>query len=383
MDRQLLAQAQGQDGVGTWLCLRARISHALEARLRGYERQYGQSYGLDLIDLASYCLDDQGEPKTSADFAGPPPLRPFSLEVLRDYDPGRCSLPHWARQKLHGNNDLKAYFRHHGLLLISDWALLADSSERRMREAWERWGAAAITTAQALALHRSYCENYPFAKAIHRQASGKSSGWKPDVAFLLAIAPEQSTSSTAEQLLALATAIRRYLTAPVCSRGFEESEEASVADPSSLDATADAANDQSTASELREQIDQALELVAAPLVTATLKADQPSWAKDPSRLVAWQLYGQGLSQRELAEQCGHRQAWVSKLIKEKQLAMAIATSAAVELQRHPAFAAVSQSVEGAERLVEALRNHLVSPEQEGGVAPLRHAIHRVLPTLLP
>ncbi|WP_411877198.1 hypothetical protein [Vulcanococcus limneticus] len=384
LDRQLLAAGQAQNVPGPWLCLRARISHALEERLRAYERQYGQAYGLDLIDLASHGLDDQGEPRTSADLAASPPLRPFTLEVLRDYDPSRCSLPHWARQKLHCNGDLKAYFRQHGLLLISDWALLADSSERRARVAWERCGAGAMDVNQALALHRAYRQHYPEAMAVHRQSSGRRSGWRPDPAFLRAVAPEQPTTTTAEQLWALATAIRRFLTAPTSSRGFADGEEAAVVDPSSLEAAAgEVADDQASAAELRQRIEQALERAAGPLVAATLKADQPRWTADPSRLLAWQLYGQGLSQRELAEQCGHQQAWVSKLLKEKQLAMAIATAAAAELKRHPAFAAVGRSVGGAERLVEALRNHLVTPEREGDVAPLRQAICRALPSLLP
>ena len=64
---------------------------------------------------------------------------------------------------------------------------------------------------------------------------------------------------------------------------------------------------------------------------------------------------------------------MSKLLGEKDLANTIATAAAVELRRHPAFASCGRSVEAAERLVSALRNHLLEPEQERDVAPLRQA----------
>jgi len=62
----------------------------------------------------------------------------------------------------------------------------------------------------------------------------------------------------------------------------------------------------------------------------------------------------------------------------KLRASAIATAAAVELKRHPAFASCGQSVEAAERLVNALRNHLLEPEQEGDVAPLRRWVQNHL-----
>ncbi|MEB3324917.1 MAG: hypothetical protein VKM17_06220, partial [Cyanobacteriota bacterium] len=98
---------------------------------------------------------------------------------------------------------------------------------------------------------------------------------------------------------------------------------------------------------------------------------------------AWQLYGEGLGQREIAERCDHKQAWVSKLLNEHSLATTIATAAAVELLRHPAFAEVALSVEGAERLVGALRNHLTNPEREGEVAPLRRAVADTFASMQP
>jgi hypothetical protein len=68
-DRQLLNQALNSSEPGALLCLRCRISHPLEAKLRGLQRQYGEHYGLDLIDLASYALDDDGRPLVYADIA--------------------------------------------------------------------------------------------------------------------------------------------------------------------------------------------------------------------------------------------------------------------------------------------------------------------------
>jgi hypothetical protein len=59
-------------------------------------------------------------------------------------------------------------------------------------------------------------------------------------------------------------------------------------------------------------------------------------------------------------------------------ATAIATAAALELKRKPAFASCGASVEAAERLVTALRNHLLEPEREGDIAPLRRWVQTYL-----
>jgi len=138
-----------------------------------------------------------------------------------------------------------------------------------------------------------------------------------------------------------------------------------------------------TAAEQLANIQAALERAMPQAVIAALQADQPKWARSPERLQTWRLYSEGAGQRLIAESVGHKQGWVSKLLQEKQLATSIATAAAVELQRLPAFAAVGRSVEGAEQLVVALRNHLSSSEQEGDIAPLRLAVAAALSRLSP
>ena len=87
--------------------------------------------------------------------------------------------------------------------------------------------------------------------------------------------------------------------------------------------------------------------------------------------MAWQLYGEGMSQRDIGPRCNHQQAWVSKLLDEKRRSSAIATAAALELKLLPAFSSLMATVEGTEKLLNALRNHLIEPEREGADAPLR------------
>jgi hypothetical protein len=376
-DRRLLNLALSSTEPAAFLCLRCRISHPLEAKLRGFQRQYGEHYGLDLIDLASYALDDDGRQLIYADIALNETVlvSPFTAEVLRTYKPGFCGLPHWARLKLQAHNGLKAYFREHGLLLISDWALLADSSGKRVREAWISFGAAGFTADHAVALHQAYKTHYPSAKASHQQATGKASGWIPAADFLQLIAPEQTIEASANQLKVIAHTLRLLKSGQwQRSAALADELEAELPDPATLPST----EEQYSATELSSLINAALQRALDNFLPSELHDERRRFGTEDDRRMAWELYVQGLSQRDIAPRCGHQQAWASKLFKEKQRSTAISTAAAVELKRHPAFASVGSSVEGAERLVEALRNHLVEPEREGGVAPLRRWIQEYL-----
>ena len=138
-------------------------------------------------------------------------VSPFSAEVLRTYDSSRCGLPHWVRQKIQCHNDLKVYLRQQGLLLISDWALLADTSPTRIRDSWESCGDAGVPMTQLLELHQRFKTLYREAMVDYRQRTGKGSGWQPDLEFLQALNPEQSADDTMQQLKAMADAVRQLL----------------------------------------------------------------------------------------------------------------------------------------------------------------------------
>jgi len=383
VDLQLIIAATAAPDPLPLLALRCRVSHPLEAWLRVTHSKYRETYGLNLTAMASYALDDTGSltlrtgPETTvpfvyAEIASMPKglISPFSAEVIRTYDPQKCGLPHWARLKLQCHNELKAYFREHGLLLISDWALLADSSAKRVRESWEVFGGGGFTVEVAAALHAAYKPLYREAMQSYRQATGKASGWQPDAPFLQALAPEQPEARTMEQLEAIAAAIRRLQ-----SGRWQQS---SAIDQELAEQVAAPQPDPDPAfepAELRALIDQALQRAMDAHMPDVVSVEGRQ--RDLLRCL-WAGWAEGLKQRPLAKRCRSSQGTVSKLLKPDQHATTIATAAAVELKRHPAFASCGQSVEAAERLVDALRNHLLEPEREGEVAPLRRWIQQYL-----
>ncbi len=373
IDRQLLTSSVQAADQGALLCLRCRVSHPMEAKLRALHRQFAAVYGLDLITLASYVLDDDGRLLPFAETgSSPSDFVPFGLEVVRSYDTAKgCGLPHWARQKLQAHNGLKIHLREQGLLLISDWALLADASPTRIREAWESFGGGvALMPERAVELHRAYGPLYRQAKADHRSRMGRQSGWLPDGAFFQLVDPGQPAADTCAALKAMADAVRVVKTgAWQRAVSLDQADAPELSDPRSLADDLDDESSNTDPAELRAEIEVALQRAMdqklPPVVTPQ--------TKDGGELLLclWAGYADGLGQRPLAERCGCSQGQVSKKLRLQQHATTIATAAACELLRQPTFSAVAGSVEGTERLVAALRNHLLEPEREGDVPLLR------------
>ncbi|QPN70009.1 hypothetical protein [Synechococcus sp. CBW1108] len=387
LDLDLLEASQVKADPLPLLCLRCRISHALHGWLLATYKVHKALHGIEVEVMASYALDDDGEltirtgpsetaPFTYAQIASMPAglISPFSAEVLRSYDSALCGLPHWSRLKIQAHNELKAYFRQHGLLLISDWALLSNSSPTRVRQACAQHVRSRATIEALCALHGRYGLPYEAAKLSYKQATGKASGWQPDLAFLRALAPDQDPFTTSDQLKAIALAIRQLLTI----RASKSLDEAAAAGFEAIDPSYLAASEQEqgpSGGELKALIDAALQRAMdqhMPQVLAT--------AGKNAKLLRclWAGWAEGLTNRPLADRCNTSCGTVSKKLRPSEHASAIATAAAMELKRHPAFASCGQSVEAAERLAGALRNHLLEPEREGDIAPLRRWVQHHL-----
>lgn len=381
-DLRLLAACRDQGDQEALVCLRCRVSHPAVRALRGFHRRYATSYGLDLLEMAVLVLDDRGDlypyasPQVQREAATPAARHePFLLvEVLRTFKPGFCGLSHWTKLRIQACGELKAYLKEHGLLLKSDWSLLADSSGKRVREAWALYGRGSLQADQAVALVKAYQPLYRQAKEAFLAATGRSSGWRPSADFLQQLSREVSTPVLADDLSAVAQAVRSFLVGP---RGafqpFDEGSEHLVA--GNHDSLEELEADQLPAAEQRRLIDAALKRA----MDAYLPTVLASSGTNPALVhCLWQGYGEGLSNRPNAERCGCTPGTVSKKLTPELHAHRLALSAAQELQRHGAFAAIGQSLEATERCVTALKNHLLNPEREGEEAPMRFWIRTYL-----
>jgi hypothetical protein len=61
-DELLLQESRNNDHQGAFLCLRCRVSWPLEQKVRALHRQFAKNYGVDLLELAAFALDDVGTP---------------------------------------------------------------------------------------------------------------------------------------------------------------------------------------------------------------------------------------------------------------------------------------------------------------------------------
>ena len=190
------------------------------------------------------------------------------------------------------------------------------------------------------------------AKTIYKEKTGKISGWQPDENFLKSLNPPQDNKET---LLLLDKALRKYLSAIYTPRQFENNEE------SQIQSFEENIEDDSKIN-LISKIELTLRNCGEPIIKELINQDKKKWDKDKSRKLAWELYIQGLSQREIAKKCAHKQSWVSKLLPEKKISESIAQESALILLRINEFSSLRNDINGIERLVESLKNHLINSE---------------------
>lgn len=371
-DRLLLELCQGDD-VGAFLCLRCHVSHALEMKARDLAETFRPS-GLQFQEVASFALLDDGDRRRSTPLSylnlrqqPEDSILPFSAQVICSYAPERgAGLPYWAKFRLQSYGPLKEFLRDvYGLVLISDWALLADSSPTRMRKAWPLLSAPSLSLEQTLVLHGNFRRGYSQDRQLHRSRHGRSGGYTPSENFLLEIQPQKGITQTHDELRSMATAIRRYMT-PGWQRQLsqatgKEGDETvrdpveSVQDPRNFDDSDDGSSAQ------LDQIRSALERALDQYMPAVIR---PA-TSDPMLLCLWRGFAAGVSNRPNGEHCGCSCGQVSRKLRSNQHATAVARCAAGELSRLSAFEAIATSADGAERMVEALRNQLLQPAQEG------------------
>ena len=367
------------------LALRCRVSFPIYEKINLIYKQFSSGFEIDLNEMFIILLDDSGEEflRLPIDPENPRKfqkkifcwdtvqkmkerkfIKPFSAEIISEFNPKLSNLSTWAKNKVQGNYELKSYLKSCGLLLISPWALIADSTKTRIINSWKRCGEGELKLDDVLKIYDSYLEKYKKAKEEYKKLNGKISGWYPDEKFLLSIEPPQINT---KNLLLIDKAIRQYISGADNARNFENNEE------SQLESLKED-NEQFSGKEIYQKINKILISFSSKKIKNIIRNDKNKWVKDPSREVAWKLYGKGLSQRDIASKCNHKQAWVSKLIPEKKISEEIAQDAAIDLLKMNDFETLKNDPDSIERFVDGLRNHLLNPELKEDGTILRNLV---------
>ena len=368
------------------LALRCRVSFPIYEKVNLIHKQFSNQYEIKLDEMLVILLDDSGDNylrlpseldskknkfirktfswETILDMKNNKFIKPFSAEVISEYNPKLSNLSTWTRNKVQGNYDLKSYLKSFGLLLISPWALIADSSRSMIIKAWERCGEGQLKLNYVEKIYNSYIHKYKKAKESYKQRTGKISGWIPDEEFLISLDPPQKNTSN---LLLIDKAIRQYKSGIESARSFENNEENQIENNYNDD------ND-FIRKDLTQKINKTLVSFSTVMIKKIINQDKNKWGKDEARKLAWKLYGDGLSQRDIAYKCSHKQGWVSKLIPEKRIAEEIAQDAAIEILKIKELNFLKKDPDGMERLIETLKNYLLNTEDKNYVCILRNLI---------
>ena len=99
------------------------------------------------------------------------------------------------------------------------------------------------------------------------------------------------------------------------------------------------------------------------VIRNVIKEDKKKWNKDKERKKCWLLYSEGMSQREIAKKCNHKQGWVSKLIRENFLGELIANDVLIALKNKRDFMNITKITEELDYTKRLIKNHILSSEQ--------------------
>jgi hypothetical protein len=207
---QLLSSAEMATRQMAECCLRCFISVQIELTCVALASQFGQMHGFSAEDLFPYVLTDR-KPLTSQ-LQGVDAT--FALEILRTFDPGRgTNLISWTNRLVKQNSQLRQFLLEQGVLLVSDWAILNDTTltqvQRILSELYPRSETEVQQACDLLErYHAIYRRDRRTQRQTHRLCSDPSLSQLQEMAQSLpqAVSPETILS----RLRALATVLRQH-----------------------------------------------------------------------------------------------------------------------------------------------------------------------------
>ena len=373
------------------ICLRCKVSYSIYAYVKKIYIENKPFHDLDLSDLLSYLLIDDGSPRISLSnstddinqklvksdinwntletfYQSKGKISRIGLDIIYTWNPKMSNLSTWGRTKAQGDTAFRKYLRGMGILIIRDWALLADSTTTRVRQSWRRFGDNKLATEdEIVALHSSYLARYKEVRSLFILKNGRNKKWEPDEAFLQSLEPPQKSF---DLLLSIVKAIRLYLSNTKAPRRFADGEEQNL--PSDL------LNNKDQSSDLKDLLVETLEKCALDLITSEIEEEKRKWIEKPKREKGWRLYCDGLSQRDISKTLDISQTSVSRIIPEKKISELIAQETSIKLSKMNEFANLRKDPMALVIFIKAIVNYLLTSELEGDIPLLRQWILKVI-----
>ncbi len=393
----IFLDAKNTDSLEALLCLRCRVSYPIKNAIGILYKKNSSIYEIDYLDMMKYVLDDYGENflKFSNDSnknikitekafkwsnvikVEKNKLRPFGVRVLLDFNSELSNIDTWTFHKVRSNSELKSYLKSFGLNLKGTWSLISEQSSSRVREAWRLYGEGPINTKEIESLHKSYVQNYKKAKTEYRKHKNTIMGWEPDLDFLQSLKPKQKDTATLEKI---GKAIRRLISvnqgSPQNFLRFEELRSDQMYDNNLY--TSDFNSDPDSVDNEKDILQKTIIKATFSVVKNIVDNQYLELEENDARRLAWQLYADGFSQRDIAIRCDHKQAWVSKLIKEKIILERISLLAVTKLKDYPEFKILKREPEKIDNLIMQLQIYLISKQPDYHNSILKDVLKEVI-----
>lgn len=309
------------------LCLRCFISAQIDRVCRDLGMKFGSRNGFTHQDVLPFVLDDDGRTQRNSGY------RSLAQTVLKSFDPAKASLGTWVNLQVKQHPDLKRFLLEHGVYLVSDWAILNDTTPKQLqRILTEIYQFSDIDSQFAGELLKSFHTIYREERLQQRLSGMKQACQPPTPEQLNRIAQDLlsqtqtriSPEMVMHQLSAIAAKLRRYRIAAkggaVESVSFDQPEIQPMVDRAQATQEEDEHQEflQFYQSQFIECLDHAIAEVI-PHVTATLQRKRNP--TDQAFLTALHLFHcQGQSMGDIAPQIGLKKQYeVTRLLKLNDL----------------------------------------------------------------
>ncbi|MBD2464382.1 hypothetical protein H6G89_25585 [Oscillatoria sp. FACHB-1407] len=200
------------------MCLRCYISNQIEQVCLHLEGQFGNEHGFTRYDLFPLVLNDVLEVRRAPQIATRTTYRSLATEILQSFDPAKASLSTWATRLVRHDKEVNAFLLDHGIYLISDWAILNDTTPKQLQRILAEFHALTIAEInQASQLLQAYHQIYRQDRLQQRQSGGKGQCPPPTLdqlrriaQYLEGVTQKLTPEATLSRLQALATLLRQY-----------------------------------------------------------------------------------------------------------------------------------------------------------------------------
>ncbi|HBB36136.1 MAG TPA: hypothetical protein DDZ80_17610 [Cyanobacteria bacterium UBA8803] len=191
------------------ICLKCFISSQIERVCQRLATQFGDAHGFTYRDLLPCVLnDDSRRYITEATIPPSTSYQSFLDEILHSYDPEQSSLATWTTRRVKHHKEINAFLLEHGVYLVSDWAILNDTTAKQLERIFSQFHQLTrFEIQEAKQLLESYHAVYRAQRLKQRQAGIKGTCSPPTPEQLHQI--NQRLFGQTPQMLSGATVMRK------------------------------------------------------------------------------------------------------------------------------------------------------------------------------